>query len=134
VEEIDAFVRSARFLKCGLDLCLIADEDDAEVRVGLHRQNRASDDRFGRMIASHRVQRDLHGLLLLFQHHHLTALVVAAIRAHAVRQHRLFASGAILNLNRLEVLMAPPLPLPGMRRAPLRNGHVFSPSSQTIGG
>jgi hypothetical protein len=86
------------------------------------------------MIAAHRVQRDLHGLLLLFHHHDLTALVVAAVRADAVRKHRLFASGAILNLDRIEVLMAPPLPLPGMRRTPLRNGHVFSPSSQTIGG
>jgi hypothetical protein len=86
------------------------------------------------MIAAHRVERDLHGLLLLFHHYHLTALVVAAVRADAVGQHRLFASRAVLNLNGLEMLMAPPLPLPGMRRTPLRNGHVVSPSSQTIGG
>jgi hypothetical protein len=86
------------------------------------------------MIAAHRVERDLHGLLLLFHDHHLTALVMAAVRANAVGQHRLFASRAVLNLNRLEVQVAPPLALPGMRCAPLWNGHVFSLSSQTICG
>ena len=129
VEEIDAFVRAARFHQRGFHLSLIADEDNAELRVGIHGKHRAGDDRLGRMIAAHRVERDLHGLLLLFHHHDLTALVVAAVRADAVRQHRLFAPRAILNLHGFEMLMATALALPGMRRASLRNGHDCSPCS-----
>jgi hypothetical protein len=40
-------------------------------------------------------------------------------------QHRLIALAAILNLDGFQMLMAAPLPLPGMRRSPLGNCHEF---------
>ena len=48
------------------DLGLIADQDNAQVRIGLNGLHGAADDRPGSVVAAHRVQRDLHGLLLLF--------------------------------------------------------------------
>jgi len=66
------------------------------------------------MIAAHRVQRDPHCLLLLFLGHDLATLVVAAIRANAVRKHRLLAAMAVLDLRRFEVEVAPAYALPGV--------------------
>ena len=88
---------------------------------GLHG---AGHDRPGGVVAAHRVQRDSAWLTsLLFGRHDLTALVIAAIGTDAVRQHRLFAAAAILNLHRLEVLVAAPLALAGVGGSSLRNGH-----------
>jgi hypothetical protein len=75
------------------------------------------------MVAAHRVQRDLHGLLLLFRRYHFAALIIAAVGTDPVRQHRLVALAAVLNLNRFEVEVAPPFALPGVRDASLRNSH-----------
>jgi hypothetical protein len=66
------------------------------------------------MVAAHRVQSDLHDLLLLFLSHHFTALVMATVGAHVMRQHGLFASFTILNLYGLEVQMTAPLALAGV--------------------
>jgi hypothetical protein len=67
-------------------------------------------------------------LFFLLHLHHFAVLVVAAVGADAVWQDRLLAARAILNLNRLQVVMAPPVALPGTRRAPLGDGHECSPS------
>src|SRR5207245_5593807 len=76
-------------------------------------------------VAAHRVQRYPHRLLLLgLRLHHLAALIVAAIGADEVRQYRLVALVAVLHLRWRDVMMAPPRPLPGVRRAPFRYGHV----------
>jgi hypothetical protein len=50
---------------------------------------------------------------------------VAAIGADTVRQHRLIAVAAILDLERFDVMVAPPFALPGVRSASLWNCHEF---------
>src|SRR5437588_1816899 len=62
-------------------------------------------------------------LLLLLHRHHFPSLIMPAIGAHAVGQHRLVALGAVLHLHWLDVEVAPPFALPGMRRSSLRYGH-----------
>jgi len=79
------------------------------------------------VIATHRVQRDLHDSFLLFRYH-LTALIMAAVGADAVRQHRLVALAAILHLDGFNVLMTPPFSLAGVRRSPFWNCHDLMPS------
>src|SRR5262249_7773778 len=69
----------------------------------------------------------LERLFLLFHHHDLSPLVVPTVRTHAVRQHRFVALGAVLNLHGLDVLVAPPLALAGVRSSSLRYGPRSSP-------
>ena len=116
VEDLDAVAARRRPARQRLDLGLVADQNDAQVGIGGDRLHGAGDDRTGRMVAAHRVQRDLHGLLLLFRRHDFAALVVAAVGADAVRQHRLVALAAVLDLDRLDVVMAAPFALAGVRR------------------
>ena len=111
-----------------LDRGLIPDKDDLNIRVFGDRLDRSGHDRSGGVVPPHRVQRDPHGSLLLgFQGHDFTALIEAAVRADAVRQDRLVALRAILNLDRFLVMVAPPRPLFGVRRAALGNSHDCSP-------
>jgi hypothetical protein len=63
------------------------------------------------------------GSFLLFHLHYFAALVVAAIRTDAMRQHRLVATAAVLNLQRLDVQVAPPFALPGVRCSSLWDCH-----------
>jgi len=74
------------------------------------------------------------GLLLLFRRHDFAALVIAAIRADAVRQHRFVALGTILDLHRFEVQMASPLALARVRRASLGNSHESIAFSESFWG
>src|SRR5205823_316175 len=53
------------------------------------------------------------GSLLLFRGHDFAALVVPAVRADAVRQHRLVALAAVLDLLGLEVVVTAPHALSG---------------------
>jgi len=62
-------------------------------------------------------------LLLLFRSDHFAALVVAAVGADAVRQDRLVAVGAVLDLQGFDVLMAPPFAVAGVRSPSLGNSH-----------
>ena len=103
MKKLDAILAVCLIGQGGLDLSALADQDDLDIGIGGNRLHRAGDDRARRMIAAHRVQRDTHGSLLLFHRHDFPALIVAAIRADAVWQHRLIALGAILNLERLDV-------------------------------
>src|SRR5262245_49261886 len=113
-----------------LDLFAVADEDDLYLRILRDGLDGTGHDRPGGVVAPHRVQRDPHGLLLLgFQSHDFTALIEATVRANAMRQDRLVALRAILNLDGFLVVVAPSAPLPGMRRAALRNSHECSPCS-----
>src|SRR5262249_28224926 len=52
------------------------------------------------------------------------ALVMSAIGAHAMRQHRFVALRAELDLRRLRVMMTAAVTLLRPRRTSLRNGHV----------
>jgi len=61
--------------------------------------------------------------LLRFHHHHGSSLEPTAIGAHAVRQNRLIAMVAELNLNRRCMMVAAPVPLLGSGSTPLGNGH-----------
>src|SRR6516164_2632158 len=111
-----------------LDLRAVADKSDAKCGVGLNGLDGTGNNRPGCVITAHRVQRDLHLLfLLLFHVHNFPALIVAAIGANAVRQHRLVALRAVLHLNGLDMQMASPLALPGVRRSSLRNCHWVRP-------
>src|SRR5262249_27508963 len=110
-----------------LDLGLVADEHHAQLGVGCDGLHRTGDDRPRGVVAPPRVPRDPHGLLLLFHRHLLAALVEAAVGADAVRQLRLVALRAVLDLQRLEVLVAAALPLSRVRRSSLRNGHDRMP-------
>jgi hypothetical protein len=110
-----------------LYLGLIANKNNLQISIRRDSLHRPRHNGSGRMIAAHGIERDPHGLLLLFQSHDLAPLVVTAIGANLMRQHGLLTIAAILNLNGLYVQMTPPLPLPGMRRPSLRNRHDFSP-------
>ena len=101
----------------------IAHQGHAQIRIGGNGLHSARHHRSRCVVAAHRVQRDLHGLLLLFRLHRFAALVVAAVGTDAVRQHRLVALGAILDLQRFDVQMASPLALPGVRSSSLGNSH-----------
>ena len=68
-------------------------------------------------------------LFLGFHRHNFTLLVEPAIGADPVRQNRLIALAAVLNLDRLEVEVATPLALSGVRRPPLGNSHESLPFS-----
>src|SRR6185437_6740071 len=74
---------------------------------------------------SHRVQGNEHDLLLLFGRHDLSALIITAVGANVVRQYRLLAACAILNLHRLEVQVTTSFALTGVRGSSLRNSHDF---------
>jgi hypothetical protein len=83
------------------------------------------------MIAAHRVERDLHLLLLfLFHHDRFAALHVrpAAVPADRVGENGMAAAIAVRILPRLEMLMAPPFALPGMGDPSLWNSHDRLPS------
>ena len=58
-----------------------------------------------------------------FHHDRLTALVIAAIPAHAVRNDWLVTLRAVLHALALQVVVAPAMPLTGLRRASLRYCH-----------
>src|ERR1051326_4652300 len=76
------------------------------------------------MVAAHRIQRDAHGLLLLFfGSYDDAALVLTAIGADVMRQDRLLAVRAILHLQRFDMLMTSPHSLPRMRSPSLRDCH-----------
>src|SRR5262249_47863702 len=62
-------------------------------------------------------------LLFLFLRHHLAVLVETAVGANPVRQHRLLAARTILDLDWLDVLMAPAFALTGMGDSSLRDCH-----------
>jgi len=96
-----------------LDLGLVAGQDYVEFRVRLDRLHGAGNDRPWRVVTAHRVQCDPHELRLLLGYH-LAPLIVAAVGADAVGQHRLLAPAAILDLEGLEVVVAAPLALPGV--------------------
>jgi hypothetical protein len=97
-----------------------------KIRVPGNGLESAGNDRSGSVIAAHRVQGDPHGLLLLCDHN-LATLVMPAVGAYPVRKHRFIAPAAVLNLNWLQMQMAPPLALTGVRRAPLGNSHESLP-------
>src|SRR5579884_2639465 len=79
--------------------------------------------------------RPLGGALLLFFHgYDFAALVIAAVGADVVRQHRLLAARAVLDLDRLEVLVAAPLALAGVGGTSLGDCHVCSPSVRGSSG
>ena len=105
-----------------------------EFGIGRDRLHRAGNDGAGGVVAAHRVQGDPHRLLLLFRRHDFATLVIAAVGADTVRQHRLIALRAVLDLHRLNVLMAPPIALAGVRGPSLWYGHdsipVLSPWGQ----
>jgi hypothetical protein len=63
------------------------------------------------------------GFGLSFHHNRLTALVRAAIPAHAVRNDGLVTLWAVLHALALQVVVAPAMPLTGLRRASLRYCH-----------
>jgi hypothetical protein len=132
VEDVKAFARAAFLLQASLDLGAVAHEDDPEVRPAGDRLDRAGYDRAGGVVPAHGVQGDLHGLLLLFHVHHGAALVVAAVGADAVRQHGVVALRAVLDLYRLEVVMTPPLALPGVGGTSLGDCHEYVPSLFTL--
>jgi hypothetical protein len=62
-------------------------------------------------------------LLLLFRRYDFPALVVAAVGTDAVRQHGFVALAAILDGERLDVLMTPPFALAGVRGPSLGDCH-----------
>jgi hypothetical protein len=64
-------------------------------------------------------------LLLRFRRDYFAALVVSARGANPVRQDRLAALAAVLDLDRLDVEVAPPFSLTGVGGASLRDCHVF---------
>jgi hypothetical protein len=105
MEDLDAVAQILGGRQVRLDLGLIADEDDAHLRVFLHRLDRSSYDWAGRMIAPHRVERDSHGLALLgfLDDDRFTPLrvVPAAVAADEVRLNCFAASDAIRILARL---------------------------------
>jgi hypothetical protein len=67
------------------------------------------------------------GLLLLFLFDGRAALEVATRWTDTVRQHRFITLAAILDLPRLNVMMASPVALPGTGNPSLRNSHIGSP-------
>jgi hypothetical protein len=79
------------------------------------------------VIAAHRVQGDPHGLLLFlgffFLSDHDATLKKTAIRANPMRQDRLVALLAVLNLNRANGVVRPPMALLGTGRTSLGNSH-----------
>ena len=110
----------------GSTLALVADEDDGQLGVGGDGLDGAGDDRAGGVVAAHRVQGDPHGLLLLLGvlfGDDDAALEEPAVRADPVRQDRLVALLAILDLDGLDGVVAPPMALLGVGRSSLGNGH-----------
>jgi hypothetical protein len=65
-------------------------------------------------------------LFLVFEGDDFTALVVAAGGADAVRQARLLATRAILNLHRIEVVVTPAFALTGPGGPSLGDSHGCS--------
>jgi hypothetical protein len=55
---------------------------------------------------------------------------MAAVGANAVGKYRLVAAAAILDLQRLQVLMTPPFTLAGVGGSSLGNCHRFSALSE----
>jgi hypothetical protein len=70
---------------------------------------------------------------LLFHGHGLAPLVVAAVGTEAVRQHRLFAIGAVLDLDWFEVQVTASLALPGVGGSSLRYSHDWVALLETFG-
>jgi hypothetical protein len=124
MKDLEPFAIGSKSVQFGVDSVFITDEDNGHIGLSCNGLNSAGHDGTGRVIAAHRVQRNPHELLLLFlDRDDFSALVVAAIRADAVRQSRLIALRAILDLRRLGMMVAAPVALPGTRRTPLRYGH-----------
>jgi hypothetical protein len=124
VEDFEAVVPAFLFAQTLFNLSLIADQDNAKPGIGPHGLDRARDNRAGREVTAHHIQRNAHGLFLLFFFaNHCPVLIIAAVGADAMGQHRLAAVGAILNLDRCHVLMTSPLALLGMRCPPLWDRH-----------
>src|SRR5438067_12020681 len=121
-------------LKARLDLGAVADQEDVEPWVCGHRLHRTGNDRSRCVITPHRVQCDTHGSFLLFHRYDFSVLIVAAVRTDPMRQHRLIASAAVLNLERFNVVVAPPFALAGVGGPSLWDCHgVWSCLSQVRG-
>ena len=69
------------------------------------------------------IKRGQVGQIAFLRLDHRAILIVAAVGADAMRQHGLFAVGAVLDLHRLDVQVAAPLTLPCVGRSSLRNRH-----------
>jgi hypothetical protein len=106
-----------------LNLGLIADEQNAQIGVGGDGLHGAGHDWSRRVVAPHRVQGNEHKLLLLFGLHDFAALIVSAIGADVMRQHRLLAAAAVLDLHRFDVQVTAAFALAGVRGSSLRNSH-----------
>jgi len=130
MENFDALAGRPR--QAILDLSLIADQDHPQFGIGGNGLHGAGNDGAGGKIAAHRIERDQHGLLLLLHLHHCPALVKSAVRTNLVRQYRLTASAAILDLDRLYVQMTAPLALPGVGRSSLGYSHGPNPSMDSL--
>jgi hypothetical protein len=126
VKDFEPLGSAAGLSQARLNLGTVTDKNDAQFGVRCHSLDRARHDWSGRKIPAHRVQRNLHGSFLLFHLHHFAALIVAAIRTDAMRQHRLVATAAVLNLKGLHVQVAPPFALPGVRGSSLGDCHEIS--------
>src|SRR5437764_11860580 len=103
MKELDAARR--RLFEADFDLMPVADENHLEVRITFQSRQRTGHDRSGGVVPAHGVQRNPHGLLLL-RDNHLSPLVLTTVGADAMREHGLIALAAILDLNRLNMLMA----------------------------
>jgi hypothetical protein len=113
MEKFNAIGAAPGLMKGRLDLGTITDQNDPQIRIGSDGLHGAGDDWSGCVVATHRVQRDLHGSFLLFRHH-LATLIVAAVGTDTVRQHGLIALATVLHLNGFDALMTPPFPLTGV--------------------
>src|SRR5215207_8864127 len=91
---------------------LVAEEDEAQSRVGAVRANRARNGGFGARVAAHGVDRDCRGpghrpaLTSGFGRGDFAAVVMTASRAQIVRQLELPAVGAFLERRWLQRMMA----------------------------
>ena len=95
-------VRSAARGQAGRNRGLVADQQDAQVGVGLHRLHGAGDDGSRRVVPAHGVQREQHRLLLLLAlgGYQFAGLRVgpAAAGADAMALNRVAAAVAVIEL------------------------------------
>lgn len=102
---------------------LIPDEHDLQIGVGLCSRHCSVDVYAGSIVSAHRVKRDPHELLVLDFDESAT-MVVAAVRTDDVRRTCGTALLAVLQLHRLDSLVASPLPRTHLGVTPLGDGHV----------
>jgi hypothetical protein len=108
-----------------VDLTFVSHEHDFVLRVFARKEDGSLDDFAGGMIPAHGIEGEAHGFLLDCDD--LSAGVVAAASASAMREHGLLALRALVDLHRgADLVVRCPAPVAAhLRRSLLGDAHRF---------